>query len=154
MDPNLPVGRMLTGAEFLRDPIRNTSGSAPALIWGPGLLALVLAMVGLYGLLAYSVSQRMTEFGVRIALGAQPSDVARLVLRQAVALMIAGGGIGLIASLGLARVLAGVFYQVRPFEPLVFAVVPPLLVLCGALACYGPARRAVRLDPIRALRCE
>jgi predicted permease len=152
-DPDLPIGRTLTGSQFLRQPIQDTGGPN-AFVWGPALLALVLAMVGLYGLVAYSVSQRTTEFGVRIALGAQSSEVARLVLRQGVALMSIGSGIGLIVSLGVARALAGVFFQVRPFEPLVFAAVLPLLMLCGALACYGPARRAVRLDPIRALRCE
>jgi macrolide transport system ATP-binding/permease protein len=154
MDPNLPVGRMLTGPEFLLQPLRDASGGAPGLIWGPGLLALILAMVGLYGLVAYSVSQRTTELGIRMALGAQPPEVARLVVRQAVGLMLAGCVIGLVAALAGARVLAGEFYQVRPFEPLVFGVVPALLVLCGALACYGPVRRAVRLDPMRALRCE
>jgi len=152
-DPNLPIGRTLTGPQFLRQPLQTTGGPG-ALAWGPALLALVLAIVGLYGLVAYSVSQRTTEFGVRIALGAQPSEVATLVLRQGVALMLIGSGIGLVLSLGLARVLAALFYQVRPFEPIVFATVLPLLMLCGALACYGPARRALRLDPIRALRCE
>jgi len=153
MDPNLALGRMLTGPEFLRQPLQDTGGPG-AFVWGPGLLALVLAMAGLYGLVAYMVSQRTMEFGVRMALGAQPSQVATLVLRQAVGLMLAGCGIGLIAALAVARVLAGAFYQVRPFEPVVFGVVPALLVVCGALACYGPARRAVRLDPVRALRCE
>ena len=80
--------------------------------------------------------------------------MAALVVREAGTLMLVGGGIGLIVSLGVARVLAGSFYGVRPFEPVVFAAVLPLLTLCGVLACYGPARRAVRADPIRALRCE
>ncbi|MBP1636874.1 MAG: hypothetical protein H6Q10_3448 [Acidobacteria bacterium] len=153
MDPNLAVGRMLTGPEFLRQPLRDTGG-APALVWGPGLLALVLAMVGLYGVIAYAVSQRTAEFGVRIALGARPSEVARLVLRQAVVLMLVGCAAGLVAALGVAQVLSGTFYQVRAFEPAVFIVVPALLAACGAVACWGPARRAVRLDPVRALRCE
>jgi hypothetical protein len=141
------------GREFMLQPLRDTGGAGP-LVWGPALLALVLALVGLYGLVAYSVSQRTADFGIRIALGARPSDVASLVLREAAALTIAGSLVGLIASLGVARVLAGLFYEVRPFEPLVIAVVLPLLMLCGVLACCGPARRAVRLDPIRALRCE
>jgi ABC-type antimicrobial peptide transport system permease subunit len=153
MDPNLPIGRMLTGPEFLRQPLQDTGG-VPATVWGPGILALVLAMVGLYGLVAYSVSQRTTEFGVRIALGAPPGEVAKLVVRQASALVVAGCGLGLVAAFAVARVLAAELYQVRPCEPLVFLLVPPLLMLSGALACYGPARRAVRLDPVRALKCE
>jgi predicted permease len=153
IDPNLPIGRILTGGEFLRQPRQDTGGPG-AFVWGPALLALVLAMVGLYGLVAYSVSQRTLEFGVRMALGAQASEVAALVLREGVALMLVGASIGLIAALAVARVLAGLLYQVRPFDPIVFATVLALLGGCGALACYGPARRVVRLDPIRALRCE
>ena len=153
MDPNLPIGRVVTGREFLRQPLQDTGGPG-AFVWGPALLALVLAMVGLYGLVAYSVSQRTLEFGVRITLGAQASDVASLVIRQGVALMLVGSCIGLAASLAIWRVLAGLFYQVRPFDPLVFAAVLALLGACGALACYAPARRAVRLDPVHALRCE
>jgi len=153
MDPGLPLGRVLTGRQFLSEPLRDTGGPGP-LVWGPGLLALALALIGVYGLVAYSVSQRTRELGVRVALGARPPEVARIVIRQAVALTLAGSGIGLVLALGAARVAAGMLYRIRPFEPLVFAAVLPLLVLCGLLASWGPARRAVRTDPMRALRCE
>ena len=153
MDPGLPLGRVLTGREFLYEPLHDTGGP-DQFVWGPGLLALVLALIGVYGLVAYSVSQRTRELGVRVALGARPAEVARLVFRQALALMLAGSGIGLVIALVVGRAAAGILYQIRPFEPLVFAAVLPLLVLCGLLASWGPARRAIRTDPIRALRCE
>ncbi|MGE5359063.1 MAG: ABC transporter permease, partial [Bacteroidales bacterium] len=153
MDPTLPLGRILTGPQFLRQPIHDTGGPGP-FIWGPGLLALVLAIVGLYGLVAYSVSQRTAEFGLRMALGARSSELAALVIREGARLMIIAASVGLLVAAGAARAAAGLFYGIRPFEPFVFAAALAILMLCGLLACYGPARRVVRLDPSRALRCE
>jgi len=117
-------------------------------------LALVLACVGLYGVISYAVAQRTHEIGVRMALGAQPVDVLRLVLRQGMGLtivgLIIGVGVGSIAT----RVLTDMLFGVTPRDPLTFIGVPALLLLVAFLACYIPARRATRIDPLVALRYE
>jgi putative ABC transport system permease protein len=117
-------------------------------------LAMLLAMVGLYGVISYSVTQRTQEFGIRIALGGQRSDVLRLVLRQAVWLVGIGLVLGVAGSLALTRTLDHLLYEVEPTDPLTFLIVSLLLVLTALLACYVPARRATRIDPMRALRYE
>ena len=117
-------------------------------------LALVLACVGLYGLIAYAVAQRTHEIGVRMALGAQPSDVLRLVLRQGMGLTIAGLIVGIAIGSVATPVLTDMLFGVTPRDPLTFIGVPVLLLLVAFLACYIPARRATRIDPLVALRCE
>ena len=117
-------------------------------------LALVLACVGLYGVISYAVAQRTHEIGVRMALGAQPFDVLRLVLRQGMALTIAGLVVGIGVGLLATRVLTDMLYGVTPRDPLTFVGVPALLLLVAFLACYIPARRATRIDPLIALRYE
>jgi len=117
-------------------------------------VALVLAAVGIFGVLNYTVSQRTQEIGLRVALGAQTRDVLRLVLGQGVRLIFTGLGIGLIASFGLTRVLAGMLFGITPTDPLTFATVSLLLAVVALLACYIPARRAMKVDPLRALRYE
>lgn len=118
------------------------------------MLALVLAAVGLYGVLSYLVSQQTREIGVRVALGAAPRDVIGLVLARGMMLAVAGTGAGLILAFGLARLIAGMLYDVSPADPVTFAVVPTVLLIIAALACYVPARRAMQVDPILALRAE
>jgi len=117
-------------------------------------LALFLASLGIYGVMAYTVSQRTREIGVRMALGAQPTTVVRLILHQGLVLVALGLGIGFISSWGAAQALAGLLYGIDPHDPPTFIAVPLLLALVALIACWLPARRATRVDPMIALRAE
>jgi putative ABC transport system permease protein len=117
-------------------------------------MALFLAAVGLYGLMAYAVKQRTAEIGVRIALGAQRGDVLKLILGQGIMLTLAGLAVGLIAALGLTRVLMSLLYGVVLSDPVTLIIVPLVLIAISLLACYVPTRRAMRVDPMVALRYE
>jgi predicted permease len=117
-------------------------------------LSLLLACIGLYGLLSYEVARRTREIGVRMALGARPSDVLRFIVRQGIALSAAGAVLGILGALGVTRYLASLLYGVRPFDPLTFLAVALLLGLVALAACYLPARRASHVDPLVALRYE
>ena len=119
-----------------------------------GLLALVLACIGLYGLLSYEVARRTREIGIRMALGAQPRDVFRLVVGEGIILAIVGAVVGLGVALGVTRYLASFLYEVHANDPLTIVTVAILLLLVGFAACYVPARRAMRVDPMVALRYE
>jgi putative ABC transport system permease protein len=118
------------------------------------MLALALAAVGLYGVLSYSVSQRHREFGVRLALGAERGDILRLVVQQGLALTLVGVALGLAGALGVTRFLKTLLFGISPNDPATYAAICALLVAVAFLACWIPARRASRVDPMAALRVE
>jgi ABC-type antimicrobial peptide transport system permease subunit len=119
-----------------------------------GLSALLLAAIGLYGLMAYSVEQRTQEIGIRVALGARPGNVRRMVVLQAMRLVLAGIAIGMAAAFGLSRYIASLLFGVTPQDPGAFLIVPALLISVAVAAAWIPARRASLVDPIQALRSE
>jgi len=153
VDPDQPVYRIKTMEQTIVEHISPISLSAEWMA-GFGLLALMLAAVGVYSVMAYAVSQRTREIAVRIALGAQTSDVLRLVTGQGMKLVMTGVMIGLIAAFALGRALAGWLYGVDATDPVTFGVVATGLAAIALLACYIPARRAAKVDPMVALRCE
>jgi predicted permease len=119
-----------------------------------GLLAFILASMGVYGVMAYSVSQRTRELGIRMALGAQTNQVIQLVLRQGMSLAVIGLGLGLFAAFGSTRLAGSLLYGVNPSDPVIFVGVTSLLAFAAFAACYFPARRALKINPVTALRTE
>ncbi|HTS11582.1 MAG TPA: ABC transporter permease [Candidatus Limnocylindrales bacterium] len=153
MDRNLPVFRILTESQQI-DRRLFAERFIARLSSFFGLLALTLACIGLYGLLSYEVSRRTREIGIRMALGARAADVLRLVIGQGIALAAVGALVGIAIALGITRFLSSLLYNVKAADPLTFAAVALLLAAVAALACYIPARRATRVDPLIALRYE
>ncbi len=151
LDPYLPLAAVKSMRQHLRLSLFSQRLAA-SFLGAFGLLALVLATVGLYSVIRYAVSQRTRELGVRMALGAQPRDVARMVLREGMLLALAGLAAGLIAALAVTRFLEGQLLGVSATDPLVFAGVALLLAGVCALASWLPARRAAAVDPMAALR--
>ena len=115
---------------------------------------MLLASIGIYGAVAYSVAQRTTEIGVRMALGAQTRDVLRLVVKQGMTPVVSGLAIGIIATFGLSRLIAAQLYQVSAHNPLLLIGAGTLLAITALLACLLPARRATQVNPVQALRAE
>lgn len=153
LDPRLPVVGMLLGGQNLTYAYwgpRLSAGIGTAF----GLLALLLTTMGLYSVMTYAVSQRTREIGIRMALGAQLLDVMKLVLKQGIALVIVGIVIGLAGALLVTRALSSLLLNVGTTDPLTFIAVSVLLVLVALLACYIPARRAAKVDPLVALKYE
>jgi len=131
-----------------------TSRLALALIALFAALALALAAIGTYGVIAYSVNQRLHEFGVRMALGAKPSDVRHTVLANGMKLAMTGIALGVVLGLGLARFLGSLLYGVGTADPYAIGTTCAVAMLVAALACYLPAMRATRVDPVTALRSD
>jgi putative ABC transport system permease protein len=127
---------------------------SPSLLLYFAVLALLMASIGLYGVISYLVERRTQELGIRIALGAQSWSVLRLVLRDGLRMALAGVGVGLLAALVLTRLLAKMVYGVSTTDPATFIAISGGLILVALLACYLPARRATKVDPLVALRHE
>ena len=155
LDPNLPVYDVLTMEQSLQGGnglfLLNIGAAFAAALGGLGL---ILALVGVYGVVAYASSQRTHEIGIRMALGAQRGDVLKMILRQGFGLVLAGIALGLVAAFGLSRYIANMLFNMKPADPVTFGGVALLLSAVALVACYIPARRATRVDPMIALRYE
>ncbi|HTV55772.1 MAG TPA: ABC transporter permease [Terriglobia bacterium] len=153
--PGLPVFGVQTMGQALNGPngfLHYWLGSA--LGTALGLLGLIVSVVGVYGVISYSASQRTHEIGIRMALGAQPGDIGKMVFGQGLRLVAAGVLLGLVAAVAAVRVMAGLLFGITAYDPLTFAAVAFLLVGVALLGCYVPARRATKVDPMEALRYE
>jgi ABC-type antimicrobial peptide transport system permease subunit len=153
VDPNEPVNRIITMDERLSNSVAGRRFQM-LLLGVFAALALVIAAVGIYGVISYAVSQRTHEIGIRMALGAQASDVSRMVIWQGVRLALIGVALGLAAALALTRVMKNLLYEVSATDPATFALIALLLVGVALIASYMPARRATKVDPLQALRQE
>jgi putative ABC transport system permease protein len=153
LDSNLPVSEVQT-----MDAVVARATAQPrfnlVLLATFAAVALVLAAVGIYGVMSYSVSRRTHEIGLRMALGAQPGDVLRIVVGQAMVLAIIGACVGLLGALALGRFMSSFLYGVQPSDPLTFLAMAVVLGAVALTASYIPARRATRIDPLLALRHE
>jgi putative ABC transport system permease protein len=150
IDPEIPVARISTMEKLIDESVAQPRFRT-FLIGIFSAVAMLLAAIGIYGVVAYSVSQRTQEIGIRMALGARRSDVLRLVVRQGMRLTLAGVALGVIGALALTRLTANLLFGVGATDPVTFAAISILLICVALLACYIPARRASRLDPMAAL---
>jgi putative ABC transport system permease protein len=153
LDKSVPVYALKPMTEYLHDSLARRRFNL-ILLTGFGGVALVLAAVGIYGVISYGVTQRTHEIGIRMALGAAKGDVLRLVVRQGMIMALGGVAIGLLASLALTRLMETLLYGVSVTDPLTFTVIALLLTSVALLACFVPARRATKVDPLVALRYE
>jgi predicted permease len=153
VDSNLPLASVRTMQEVYDKSVARTSFTL-VMLGIAGAMALVLGIIGIYGVMSYTVSQRKREIGIRLALGAQSGDVSRMILRQGTKLALVGVGIGVGAALALTRLMTNLLFGVTAHDPLTFVAVAALLILVVLTACYIPARRATLIDPIVALRYE
>jgi predicted permease len=153
VNPNLPLANVRTMEEILESSMARTSFTL-TMLGIAAAVALVLGVVGIYGVISYSVAQRTREIGVRMALGAARRDVNRLVLREGVPLIVTGVAVGLLAAFGLTRLMSALLFGVSPVDPVTFASVSLALGAVALVASYLPARRASSLDPTEALRWE
>jgi ABC-type antimicrobial peptide transport system permease subunit len=153
MDPNIPIFDVKTMDQLLSESLARRRFAMFAL----GLFAmaaLLLAMIGIYGVMSYSVAQRTSELGIRVALGASRVDVLRLILQDGLRLALIGLGLGLILSFAATRLLSSLLFGVRPTDLVTFAALSFVLIGVTLFACFIPARRATKIDPLVALRYE
>ncbi|HJX84561.1 MAG TPA: FtsX-like permease family protein, partial [Candidatus Angelobacter sp.] len=150
---NLPMTNVLTETEQI-DRLLDQERLMAKLSSFFGILSLLLACVGLYGLLSYEVTRRTREIGIRMALGAQRADLIRMVVAQGIALVVTGMVIGTSAALAIGRLLTKLLYGVKPSDPVTLITVTLLLIIVAIVAASVPARRATTVDPMIALRCE
>jgi putative ABC transport system permease protein len=153
LDPELPVSDVLTIQQIIERSLGNASLSA-SLVLGFAVLSLILASVGLYGVLSYLATQRTGEMGVRMALGAQREEILRLMLGDGLRPALYGLTIGLGTSIWAVRVIQSMLYGTQPLDPAIFASVAASILVVAALACLVPAWKASRIDPMQALRME
>jgi ABC-type antimicrobial peptide transport system permease subunit len=153
IDPQLPIYNVLTQTEQI-DLYLTQERTFADLVSMFGILALILACVGLYGVMAYSVSRRTQEIGIRVALGAARSSVSAMVLREGMVVVLIGIAIGIPAAIGLMRFIRSLLWNVKPFDPAIMAATAAILCIVALIAIAVPAYRATRIDPMEALRCE
>jgi putative ABC transport system permease protein len=153
VDRDQPMADIMPMDQVLNNSLSKARFNMTLLVSFAGL-ALALAAIGIYGVIAYSVAQRTHEMGIRMALGAQKQDILRLVVGQGLVLALIGIGAGIVAALGVTRLMASLLFGVKPTDPLTFLLVSLLLTAVALVASYIPARRAAEVDPMRALRCE
>jgi ABC-type antimicrobial peptide transport system permease subunit len=153
LDPALPVNDLKTVERRIRER-SSPKRFMTAMMSVFAAIALLLAGVGLYAVMAYAVSTRAHEIGVRLALGARGGDILRLIMGQGLKLTLVGLALGIVGALALTRVMEPLLYGVAPTDPLTFILISLSLACVALLACWIPARRATKVDPIVALRCE
>jgi putative ABC transport system permease protein len=153
IDPDQPIYNVMTMEQRLSDSI--AARRFQSLLFGIfAAVALIIAAVGVYGVFSYVVSQRSREIGIRMALGAQPLDILKMILRQGTVVTLTGALVGLTASFALTRVTKSLLFGVSATDPATFAAIALLIATIALGACYLPARRATKVDPMIALKCE
>jgi putative ABC transport system permease protein len=153
VDPNQPAGRIQSLEQYRADSIAAPRLTAN-LLGLFALLALAIAAAGIGGVMSLAVSQRVHEIGVRMAIGARPAEIVRMILGQGMGLALVGVVVGLATAFGLTRAVKSLLFEVAPNDPTTFVGVAAVLATAALAACYLPARRAAKVDPLRALRSE
>jgi putative ABC transport system permease protein len=153
VDPDQPILRIQTMNQIVADTT-SIERFCMILFLVMGCAALLMALTGLYAIVAYAINERTREIGIRMALGAERADILRLAMRRAVMLVVTGLVLGLIGAFVLTRCMSGLLFQITTTDPVTFFLVPVMLLATALLACYIPARRAAKIDPMEALRYE